>query len=1148
MKIKLYFYLLNYTLLYINYKILFMRKILLLFLLFHLLLGYSLNAKNLKNNLSFNNLNFKLSSKLISSDTIKKKEKKTRAARSSRILAILPPPITSAGSSCGNGINPVQINVYAFGVNGNETIEWFVSQSSVIPIFTGSIYSPSISTTRTYYVQSRLGNDISTRIPVVASVYIVPPAVTLTASPANNPSAPLCLGTSVSFTATGGGDLFEFSVDGVVKQAMSTNKMFVTSTLTDGQVVRVRTRFAVVFDGNIIEKAWGTGPLEDNFLSAPLSPNSTTGYINSLKISSTEDKLVFGIAGKSLSNRRILLFLDTKVGGFNVSNYGDETGPIPLVNGFNFFNNSSNIFDSYFQADYCLVIGTDAGETNYISDIIELKTGTSIKTNLGNASTGIPSSVMGVNKNNTGINDYNLGFEVEILKSLLGYTTGDIKFFAMTVADQDETNFVVANSFLSPERTSSLDYGNGPVDYNLKDPNPVIVSSAALTPCYSEANFMMNFVSIPTTSSVVQPTCALPSGSISISTQSGVEYSLNGISYQVSNVFSGLTPNSYTIFVRNIADTGCVTSSSSSIIINAVPTPPVAPTTASVAQPTCAVQSGSISIATQSGVEYSINGTVYQASNTFSGLTANSYTLYVRNLADATCVTASNTSVIINTAPNPAIVPTTSSVVQPTCAVPSGSISIRTQSGVEYSLNGTTYQVSNTFSGLTPNNYTLYVRNITDGTCTAQSSSVITINTIQILLTPTAASVVQPTCASPTGAIVITIQPGVEYSLDGIAFQVSNTFTGLPPNSYTLYIRSTIDATCLKSSVSMVTINVIPTSPTVPTTTSIVQPTCAVPSGTIVIASQLGVEYSLNGTAFQTSNSFTGLGPNTYTLYVRNIADPTCSVQSSIKVIIDPLPALPMTPSLLKIIQPTCLIPTGSIEITGQTNVQYSVGNTYQDSAVFTNLAPGRYTISVRFTNSIACIAVGSVLTINAIPSQIQFETVGDCENKEYTLTANLISGTYDPNNVSYQWKDKFGNPVGTNSNVLNVTNVIASTPGGQVVFPVAYTLTVTSVNAGCETSSNIVVESIYCNMQKGISPDGNGSNDFFDLRSMSVKKLEVFNRYGIKVYSQSNYTDQWNGQSNKGEELPSATYYYVIEFNSGESTTGWIYLIREKQ
>jgi hypothetical protein len=33
--------------------------------------------------------------------------------------------------------------------------------------------------------------------------------------------------------------------------------------------------------------------------------------------------------------------------------------------------------------------------------------------------------------------------------------------------------------------------------------------------------------------------------------------------------------------------------------------------------------------------------------------------------------------------------------------------------------------------------------------------------------------------------------------------------------------------------------------------------------------------------------------------------------------------------------------------------------------------------------------------------------------------------------------------------------------------------------------------------------------------------------------------------KSDKGENLPSATYYYVIELNKGE-TKGWIYLIRE--
>jgi gliding motility-associated-like protein len=93
---------------------------------------------------------------------------------------------------------------------------------------------------------------------------------------------------------------------------------------------------------------------------------------------------------------------------------------------------------------------------------------------------------------------------------------------------------------------------------------------------------------------------------------------------------------------------------------------------------------------------------------------------------------------------------------------------------------------------------------------------------------------------------------------------------------------------------------------------------------------------------------------------------------------------------------------------------------------------------------------------------------------------------------------------------------------------------------------------SVSCDIQKGISPKGTGAgdnkNDFFDLAGQNVKKLEIFNRYGTKVYSKANYVNEWYGQSDKGDELPDATYFYVIEYNAGGSAkTGWIYINREQ-
>lgn len=103
------------------------------------------------------------------------------------------------------------------------------------------------------------------------------------------------------------------------------------------------------------------------------------------------------------------------------------------------------------------------------------------------------------------------------------------------------------------------------------------------------------------------------------------------------------------------------------------------------------------------------------------------------------------------------------------------------------------------------------------------------------------------------------------------------------------------------------------------------------------------------------------------------------------------------------------------------------------------------------------------------------------------------------------------------------------------------YTATVTNAE-GCTVVESIMVDNTSCLIPRGVSPNGDGFNDSFDLSNLDVIKLKIFNRYGLKVYEANNYLKEWHGQSDKGT-LPAATYYYVITLSAGKQVTGWVYL-----
>lgn len=187
-------------------------------------------------------------------------------------------------------------------------------------------------------------------------------------------------------------------------------------------------------------------------------------------------------------------------------------------------------------------------------------------------------------------------------------------------------------------------------------------------------------------------------------------------------------------------------------------------------------------------------------------------------------------------------------------------------------------------------------------------------------------------------------------------------------------------------------------------------------------------------------------------------------------------------------------------------------------------------TYNVEASNGICTSGIGSVEVV-VFPSP-EFTIAQACIDNAYTLTATW-SGTTDQIDFNYSWAgpENFsatGNPVD-----------ISGQPRGT------YTLLVTLAN-DCPSAQSIEVPTTQCNIPKGVSPDGNGRNDTFNLAGFAIKTVKIFNRYGIKVYEKDGYVNEWKGQDNKGRELPSATYYYLIELESGQSKTGWVYLQRK--
>ena len=349
-----------------------------------------------------------------------------------------------------------------------------------------------------------------------------------------------------------------------------------------------------------------------------------------------------------------------------------------------------------------------------------------------------------------------------------------------------------------------------------------------------------------------------------------------------------------------------------------------------------------------------------------------------------------------------------------------------------------------------------------------------------------------------------------------------NAFTGtwLPaPNNTqtTLYTFTPTVGQCATSTQMTIEVD----QPVVPTFTQ-VAPICA---GSLLANLPLTSTNAYQGTWLPAANNT----QTTLYTFTPNIGQ--CATSTQMTIVVNPIRIPTFAPISAFCYQgsaPT-LPPTDSNGLQG----------TWQPAAV-SNTASGNYVFTP--INS-ECTNTNFTMPITVF-DDFDFEFKQACVGDDFVLQVLALANSFDLTQVDFSWKNSSNATVGSNSPTFNVTNYFSS---NSILpqFPLSFSVDVTQTN-GCTKSHDVPLTSIYCSIQKGISPNDDNKNEFFDLQLLDVKKLEIFNRYGTKVYSKANYINEWVGQCDDGGTLPDGVYYYVIEFNGDRSTkVGWIYLTR---
>ncbi len=210
--------------------------------------------------------------------------------------------------------------------------------------------------------------------------------------------------------------------------------------------------------------------------------------------------------------------------------------------------------------------------------------------------------------------------------------------------------------------------------------------------------------------------------------------------------------------------------------------------------------------------------------------------------------------------------------------------------------------------------------------------------------------------------------------------------------------------------------------------------------------------------------------------------------------------------------------------------VQQGANNTFTS-----NLVSDGDIISVILNSNYACLNGSNTVTSNVITIEVAPPPTVEASVAQDTIIngqSTLLIASTSASNALYLWEPA----------TFLVCDICASTNANPEIST-TYLLTVTDVNTGCigyDTVDVFVTNEFNIFVPTAFSPNLDGTNDDLFVRGTGLKSftLDVFDRWGMKIFTTSDPELGWNGNHND-KPVIAGVYTYYLKYEKFDGTFG---------